>query len=99
MVWLTATLPPSARQRENTRVLCAPERVISRRMKASATSYLVETGPLIGFLDGDAQWHERSLRCRQECSGGAMECINDPAMKKHRRSDRLVLANSPREGL
>lgn len=31
-------------------------------MKASAINYLVDAGPLIGFLDGDDQWHEWSTR-------------------------------------
>ncbi len=31
-------------------------------MKASTINYLVEAGPLIGFLDHDDQWHEWSLR-------------------------------------
>jgi uncharacterized protein len=51
-------------------VSCAPVRVISRRMKASAINYLVDAGPLIGFLDGDDQWHEWSLR--------ALEVLDEP---------------------
>ncbi|MBL9202162.1 MAG: PIN domain-containing protein [Opitutaceae bacterium] len=31
-------------------------------MKVSAFSYLVDAGPLIGFLDGDDQWHEWSTQ-------------------------------------
>ena len=32
------------------------------RVKVSAISYLVDAGPLIGFLDGDDQWHEWSTQ-------------------------------------
>jgi len=31
-----------------------------RHVKASAISYLVDAGPLIGLLDGDDQWHDWS---------------------------------------
>ena len=36
--------------------------VIFRHVKASTINYLVDAGPLIGFLDRDDQWHEWSLR-------------------------------------
>ncbi len=36
--------------------------MIFRRVKASTINYLVDAGPLIGFLDRDDQWHEWSLR-------------------------------------
>ena len=39
-------------------------------MKASTTNYLVDAGPLIGFLDGDDQWHEWSRR--------ALEVLDEP---------------------
>ena len=32
------------------------------RVKGSAINYLVDAGPLIGFLDTDDQWHEWSTR-------------------------------------
>ena len=31
-------------------------------MKVSAINYLVDAGPLIGFLDGDDQWHDWSTQ-------------------------------------
>lgn len=41
---------------------CAPVQGIFRRVKASTINYLVDAGPLIGFLDRDDQWHEWSRR-------------------------------------
>ena len=35
---------------------------ISPRVKVSAINYLVDAGPLIGFLDGDDQWHAWSTQ-------------------------------------
>jgi predicted nucleic acid-binding protein len=37
-----------------------PGSAISPRVKVSAINYLVDAGPLIGFLDADDQWHEWS---------------------------------------
>ncbi len=31
-------------------------------MKVSGISYLLDDGPLIGFLDGDGEWHEWSMQ-------------------------------------
>lgn len=36
--------------------------MIFRPVKVSAINYLVDAGPIIGFLDGDDQWHEWSTR-------------------------------------
>jgi predicted nucleic acid-binding protein len=39
-----------------------PESATYRSVKVSEINYLVDAGPLIGFLDGDDQWHEWSTR-------------------------------------
>ena len=40
-------------------------------MKASTINYLVDAGPLIGFLDRDDQWHEWSTR--------TLEVLDEPS--------------------
>lgn len=41
-------------------------------MKASTINYLVDAGPLIGFLDRDDQWHEWSVR--------TLELLDEPLL-------------------
>jgi len=42
--------------------LSDPGSAIFPRVKVSAINYLVDAGPLIGFLDGDDQWHAWSTQ-------------------------------------
>jgi predicted nucleic acid-binding protein len=66
-------------------------------VKVSAINYLVDAGPLIGFLDGSDQWHEWSTR--------TMSMLDEPLATTeiavaeachHLRKLRLALVVIPR---
>ncbi len=63
---------------------CARVSAISPRVKVSAINYLVDAGPLIGFLDGEDQWHIWSTQ--------TLAVLDEPLATTETESQRPVTA-------